>query len=72
VLDEDDVVEGIVLLRKGAEADRTLDALHEKIATEQRSAAARGQAVPHSTAATGHYTTHTVLRNLTHGVCWSR
>jgi len=32
VLDDDDVVEGIVLLRKGAEADTTLDALHEKIA----------------------------------------
>jgi cobalt-zinc-cadmium resistance protein CzcA len=32
VLDDDDVVEGIVLLRKGAEADATLDALHAKIA----------------------------------------
>src|SRR3984957_4265095 len=29
---DDDVVEGIVLLRKGAEADATLDALHRKIA----------------------------------------
>src|SRR5580700_7456371 len=32
VINDDDVVEGIVLLRKGAEADATLDALHEKIA----------------------------------------
>jgi heavy metal efflux system protein len=31
VINDDDVVEGIVLLRKGAEADATLDALHEKI-----------------------------------------
>ena len=31
VIDDDDVVEGIVLLRKGAEADATLDALHAKI-----------------------------------------
>src|SRR5689334_24569740 len=31
VINDDDVVEGIVLLRKGAEADATLDALHAKI-----------------------------------------
>ena len=31
LINDDDVVEGIVLLRKGAEADTTLDALHEKI-----------------------------------------
>ncbi len=31
VINDDDVVEGIVLLRKGAEADATLDALHRKI-----------------------------------------
>src|SRR5271163_4590943 len=32
VFNNDDVVEGIVLLRKGAEADATLDALHQRIA----------------------------------------
>src|ERR1700738_892997 len=31
VVNDDDVVEGIVLLRKSAEADATLDALHQKI-----------------------------------------
>src|SRR3984957_11781723 len=31
IINDDDVVEGIVLLRKGAEAGSTLDALHEKI-----------------------------------------
>ncbi len=31
ILNDDDVVEGIVLLRKGAVAETTLDALHQKI-----------------------------------------
>ena len=31
ILDNDDVIEGIVLLRKGAESDSTLDAIHEKV-----------------------------------------
>src|ERR1039458_6356795 len=32
IMDNDDVVSGIVLLRKGARADETLDLLHKKIA----------------------------------------
>ncbi len=31
ILNDDDVVEGIVLLRKGAVAETTLEALHQKI-----------------------------------------
>ena len=31
VMDDDDVVEGIVLLRKGADAEKTLADLHEKV-----------------------------------------
>src|SRR5271170_1266085 len=31
ILDNDDVVEGIVLLRKSADADSTLDGIHEKV-----------------------------------------
>ncbi len=31
VINDDDVVEGIILLRKGAEADTTLVTLHNKI-----------------------------------------
>ena len=31
VVDNDDVVEGIVLLRKGADSDATLDAIHDKV-----------------------------------------
>ena len=31
MIDNDDVVEGIVLLRKGADADAVLDAIHKKV-----------------------------------------
>jgi heavy metal efflux system protein len=70
VLDDDDVVEGIVLLRKGAEADTTLDALHEKIAQLNSGVLPPGvKIVPHlDRSDLVHFTTHTVLRNLTDGV----
>ena len=74
MINDDDVVEGIVLLRKGAEADATLDALHEKIA-ELNGINGTGllppgvKFVPHlDRSDLVHYTTHTVLRNLTDGV----
>ena len=70
VLDDDDVVEGIVLLRKGAEADSTLDALHAKIAQLNNGVLPPGvKLVPHlDRSDLVHYTTHTVLRNLIDGV----
>ena len=70
VIDNDDVVEGIVLLRKGAEADATLDALHEKIKQlNEHQLPAGVRLVPHlDRSDLVHYTTHTVLRNLTDGV----
>jgi len=70
VINDDDVVEGIVLLRKGAEADATLDALHEKIAKLNNGILPPGvKLVPHlDRSDLVHYTTHTVLRNLTDGV----
>ncbi len=70
VVNDDDVVEGIVLLRKGAEADATLDALHEKIAQLNAHQFPAGvKLVPHlDRSDLVHYTTHTVLRNLTDGV----
>ncbi len=70
VLDDDDVVEGIVLLRKGAEADKTLDSLHAKIAELNNGILPPGvKLVPHlDRSDLVHYTTHTVLRNLTDGV----
>ena len=70
ILNDDDVVEGIVLLRKGAEADATLDALHQKIAELNGNLLPKGvKFVPHlDRSDLVHYTTHTVLRNLTDGV----
>ncbi len=70
VVNDDDVVEGIVLLRKGAEADTTLDALHRKIAELNNGRLPKGvKLVPHlDRSDLVHYTTHTVLRNLTDGV----
>jgi len=70
VISDDDVVEGIVLLRKGAEADATLDALHQKIAELNNGLLPKGvKFVPHlDRSDLVHYTTHTVLRNLTDGM----
>jgi heavy metal efflux system protein len=70
VINNDDVVEGIVLLRKGAEADATLDALHQKIKELNEGILPKGvKIVPHlDRSDLVHYTTHTVLRNLIDGV----
>jgi heavy metal efflux system protein len=70
VIDDEDVVEGIVLLRKAAEADATLDALHVKINELNTQLLPPGvKFVPHlDRSDLVHYTTHTVLRNLTDGV----
>lgn len=70
VINDDDVVEGIVLLRKGAEADTTLDGLHQKVAQLNNGLLPKGvKIVPHlDRSDLVHYTTHTVLRNLTDGV----
>ena len=75
ILNDDDVVEGIVLLRKGAVAETTLAALHEKIdqlnGTKGKSGLlpAGVKLVPHlDRSELMHLTTHTVLRNLTDGV----
>jgi cobalt-zinc-cadmium resistance protein CzcA len=70
VINNDDVVEGIVLLRKSAEADATLEGLHRKIEELNESILPKGvKIVPHlDRSDLVHYTTHTVLRNLTDGV----
>jgi cobalt-zinc-cadmium resistance protein CzcA len=75
IVDDSDVVEGIVLLRKGAEADATLNALHKKIDELNGTDGHHGllpvgvKFVPHlDRSDLVHYTTHTVLRNLTTGV----
>ena len=75
ILNDDDVVEGIVLLRKGAVAETTLDALHQKIDQLNGINGKAGllpagvKLVPHlDRSELMHHTTHTVLRNLTDGV----
>ena len=70
VVDNDDVVEGIVLLRKGAESDATLAAIHEKVKDLNERLLPKGvKIVPHlDRSDLVHYTTHTVLHNLTEGI----
>jgi cobalt-zinc-cadmium resistance protein CzcA len=70
VVDEDDVVEGIVLLRKGAEAESTLDAIHAKVDELNNHLLPPGvKIVPYlDRTDLVHLTTHTVLHNLTEGI----
>jgi cobalt-zinc-cadmium resistance protein CzcA len=70
VIDNDDVIEGIVLLRKGAESDATLDAIHAKVEELNNRLLPPGvKVVPHlDRSDLVHYTTHTVLHNLTEGI----
>src|SRR5215813_8237258 len=70
IVDNDDVVEGIVLLRKGAEPDATLDAMHEKVDELNNHILPPGvKVVPHlDRSDLVHYTTHTVLHNLSEGI----
>ena len=70
VVDDDDVVEGIVLLRKGADAEKALVALHEKVDDVNRYVLPPGvKIVPYLDRSNlVSYTTHTVLHNLGEGI----
>ena len=70
VVDNGDVVEGIVLLRKGANADETLFAIHDKVKQLNEQILPPGvKIVPFlDRSELLHLTTHTVLDNLTVGV----
>ncbi|HVY93577.1 MAG TPA: efflux RND transporter permease subunit, partial [Bryobacteraceae bacterium] len=70
IVDYDDVVEGMVLLRKGANSDSTLDAIHAKVDELNTKILPPGvKIVPHLDRSNLlHYTTHTVLHNLTEGI----
>jgi cobalt-zinc-cadmium resistance protein CzcA len=70
VLDNKDVIEGIVLLRKGAESDSTLVAIHAKVKELNDHILPPGvKIVPFLDRSNlVHYTTHTVLHNLTEGI----
>jgi len=70
VIDDDDVVEGIVLLRKGAESEPTLEAIHKKVDELDNGILPPGvKIVPYlDRSDLVHFTTHTVLHNLTEGI----
>jgi len=70
VVDNEDVVEGIVLLRKGAQFDNTIKAIEEKVKDLNEHFLPPGvKIVPHlDRGDLVKYTTHTVLHNLTEGM----
>jgi cobalt-zinc-cadmium resistance protein CzcA len=70
VIDSDDVVEGIVLLRKGANSDDTLKGIHDKVKELNEQILPPGvKVVPFlDRSDLVHFTTHTVLHNLTEGI----
>ena len=70
IIDNDDVVEGIVLLQKGAEADATLKALHAKVQELNERILPPGvKVVPFlDRSDLMHFTTRTVEKNLTEGM----
>ena len=69
IIDDDDVVEGVILLRKGAYAEPTLKAINLKVKELNDHILPPGvKVVPFlDRSYLLHYTTHTVLHNLTEG-----
>jgi len=69
IIDDDDAVEGVVLLRKGAAAEPTLQAINRKVKELNEGILPPGvKVVPFLDRSNLlHYTTHTVLHNLTDG-----
>jgi heavy metal efflux system protein len=70
VIDDDDVIEGIVLLQKGDDSDSTLEGIHAKVKELNDQILPPGvKVVPFlDRSDLLHYTTHTVLHNLTEGI----
>lgn len=70
IIDNSDTVEGIVLLRKGADGDAMLAALHDKVADLNAHFLPPGvKIVPFlDRSDLVHFTTHTVMHNLTEGI----
>jgi heavy metal efflux system protein len=70
VVDDDDVVEGIVFLRKGADTATTLEGIHAMVQSLNKYILPPGvKIVPYlDRDDLVHYTTHTVLHNLTEGM----
>ncbi|MGB0042692.1 MAG: efflux RND transporter permease subunit, partial [Terriglobales bacterium] len=70
IVDNDDVVSGIVLLRKGATAETALQGIHDKVEELNNRILPPGvKVVPFIDRSTlVHFTSHTVLHNLTEGM----
>jgi cobalt-zinc-cadmium resistance protein CzcA len=70
IVDDDDVVEGIVLLRKGAESEATLNGIHDKVKELNEQILPPGvKVVPFlDRSELVEFTTHTVLHNLRDGI----
>ncbi|HST79875.1 MAG TPA: CusA/CzcA family heavy metal efflux RND transporter [Verrucomicrobiae bacterium] len=70
ILDDEDVVEGIVLLRKGASTEAMLEGVHKKVAELNDHLLPPGvKIVPFlDRSDLVHFTTHTVMHNLTEGI----
>ena len=70
IVDEPDVVQGVVLLRKGADAGPTLDAIHKKVDELNNGILPPGVKVVPMLDRSDllHYTLHTVMHNLGEGM----
>jgi cobalt-zinc-cadmium resistance protein CzcA len=70
IIDNPDVISGIVLLRKGADADSALKGIHEKVKELNDHILPHGVTVEPLIDRSDlvHLTTHTVLENLTEGI----
>src|SRR5262249_22044963 len=70
IVDNNDVVSGIVLMRKGANSDSTLEAIHEKVNDLNEHVLPPGvKIVPLlDRSDLVHLTTHTVMHSLTEGI----
>ncbi|MBV8707647.1 MAG: efflux RND transporter permease subunit [Acidobacteriaceae bacterium] len=70
IIDDDDVVEGIALLQKGADAEPVLEGIHQKVQELNDRILPPGvKLVPFiDRSELLHFTTHTVLHNLTEGI----
>jgi cobalt-zinc-cadmium resistance protein CzcA len=70
IIDEPDVIQGAVLMRKGAEEQSTLDAIHQKVDELNNGILPPGVKVVPMLDRSDllHFTTHTVLHNLAEGM----
>jgi len=70
IIDEPDVIQGVVLMRKGAEEQTTLDAIHQKVDQLNNGILPPGVKVVPMLDRSDllHFTTHTVMHNLAEGM----